>query len=175
MAATSHTIDDIKRLLGIDAAEIARRRAFFGIDDSIAGHVHLLHDVFSDDGDALPGDFYDHLLAQPELQPLIGDPDTLQRLRRSLRRYFQSLTAGAYGDSYVEERLHVGLVHHHVGLAPKWYIGAYRAYLSRLLPILQQRTAGEATAFGSRTRRPAATDLLRHVAGAGKLPRRPSA
>ena len=158
MAPTTHSIDDIKRHLGIDDAEIARRRLFFGIDDSIAGHIGSLHDVFADDSADLSGDFYDHLLAQPELQALIADPATLERLKRSLRRYFQSLTAGAYGDAYVEERLRVGLVHHHVGLAPKWYIGAYRLYLSRLLPVLWARSGAEAETFA-----PALDALMRLI------------
>lgn len=142
------SIDGIKRHLGIDAAEIARRREFFGIDDSIATLVGELHALFGDASGELTGDFYEHLIAQPELQALIGDPATLERLRRSLQRYFQSLTAGAYGDAYVDERLRVGLVHYRVGLAPKWYIGAYRHYLSCLLPVLWSRSSGDEQCFG---------------------------
>lgn len=142
------SIDEIKRHLGIDTEEIARRREFFGIDDSIATRVRELHALFGDASGELTGDFYEHLIAQPELQALIGDPATLERLRRSLQRYFQSLTAGAYGDAYVDERLRVGLVHYRVGLAPKWYIGAYRLYLSHLLPSLRARCGGDEQRFG---------------------------
>ncbi|MBU0751476.1 MAG: EAL domain-containing protein [Gammaproteobacteria bacterium] len=136
MSHTGLSIDDLKRQLGIDAAEIERRRRFFGIDDSIAALLPHLQRVFADDSVVLADDFYDHLLDQAELKPLIADPATLQRLKQSLRRYFQSMTNGDYGEAYADDRLRVGLVHHHVGLEPRWYIGAYRLYLSRLLPLL---------------------------------------
>ncbi len=136
MTSKLHPVDNLKRHLNIDAAEIARRKEFFGIDDAIAGRLSDLHHVFADDSAVLSDDFYDHLLDQSELQHMIDDPATLQRLKQSLRRYFLSMTAGTYGESYVNERLRVGLVHLRIGLEPKWYIGAYRIYLSRLLPFL---------------------------------------
>lgn len=148
MSPPALSIDGIKHHLGIDAAEIARRREFFGIDDSIAPLVGELHALFANTSGELTGDFYERLLAQPELQALIGDPATLERLRRSLQRYFLSLTAGSYGDAYADERLRVGLVHYRVGLAPKWYIGAYRLYLERLLAVLRERSGKDEERFG---------------------------
>jgi diguanylate cyclase (GGDEF)-like protein len=136
MSPNKTAIDELKRHLGMDADEIARRRAFYGIDDTIAALLPDLHRVFTDGSVVLSDDFYDHLLGQDELKPLIADPATLDRLKQSLCRYFQSLTGGEYGEAYVDERLRVGLVHHQVGLAPKWYIGAYRLYLARLLPVV---------------------------------------
>ncbi len=139
MSSPAYSIDDLKSLIGIDAAEVVRRCGFFGIDKTIAGLLTGLHQVFTDESDVLSDDFYDHLLSQAELQPLIANPDVLQRLRQSLRRYFQSMTGGNYGAAYVDERLRVGLIHFNIGLEPKWYIGAYRLYLSRLLPLLLAR------------------------------------
>ncbi|MBK8063351.1 MAG: hypothetical protein IPK29_04190 [Betaproteobacteria bacterium] len=63
---------------------------------------------------------------------------TLARLRRSQAQYFSSLTGGDYGAGCIEIRLAAGRAHHKIGLAPKWYIGAYRKYLSEMLPIAHQ-------------------------------------
>ncbi|MDP2810328.1 MAG: hypothetical protein Q8O34_09275 [Rhodocyclaceae bacterium] len=71
MSRDPHPIDDLKRHLGIDAA--------------IAGHIQDIRD------------FHEHLLDQSELQPLIDDPATLERLKQGLRRHFQSMTGGDYG------------------------------------------------------------------------------
>ena len=79
-------------------------------------------------------DFYTHLLTFEETRRFIPDDHALERLKRTQAAYFESLTAGEYGGDYIRDRLRVGLAHERIGLAPKWYIGAYSKYLCGLLP-----------------------------------------
>lgn len=144
---TKQDIEQLRKYLLIDEKEINRRRQFFGIDDRVAPLTDALAPLFRVNGSILAEDFYDHLLNQTELKPLIDDPVKLERLKLSLQHYFQSMTCGDYGESYVNERLRVGCVHRKVGLEPKWYIGAYRLYLSRLLPAMGRHCGNDINEF----------------------------
>lgn len=72
------------------------------------------------------------------MSDLIRDEAALERLKAMQGRYFDSLTEGCYGPEYVADRLKVGHAHHRAGLEPKWYIGAYRKYLSAFMPALKR-------------------------------------
>lgn len=78
--------------------------------------------------------FYAHLLNFDFSKTMIPDEATLTRLKASQTSYFTSLTAGEYDEAYLRDRFRIGRAHQHIGLDPRWYIGAYRKYLSLLLP-----------------------------------------
>ncbi len=147
MSPISHSIADLKRHLSIDEAEIDDRKLFFGLDTAVAGLLQGLNTAIDPERAVLSDHFYDYLLRQPELRGLLADPATLVRLKLSLGHYFRSLTAGSYDGDYIDERLRVGLVHHHIGLEPKWYIGAYRLYLAEALPLLWQAEGADPARF----------------------------
>jgi len=86
--------------------------------------------------------FYRHLQHFPQLLPLLGNAEKLERLKHTLSVYFSQLTEGEYGAEYVENRLRVGMVHQRVGLTPQWYIGAYRKYLHELMPAIHHLMEG---------------------------------
>ena len=47
----------------------------------------------------------------------------------------------------MRQRLHVGVVHQQIGLDPKWYIGAYRKYLSFFFPLVAKASEGDIEKF----------------------------
>jgi diguanylate cyclase (GGDEF)-like protein len=59
-----------------------------------------------------------------EIALLIGDADTLTRLRTAQRRYILDLFSGLYDLEYVNNRLRIGLVHKRIGVEPKLYLAA---------------------------------------------------
>ena len=108
MKFSDETVAVLARAIGIDAIEIARRKAFLGLDD-----------------------FYAHLLTFEKTRRFITDAQSLDRLKRTQAAYFESLTAGDYGPEYVLHRLRVGITHQRIGLAPQWYLGALQQVLGR--------------------------------------------
>ncbi|GHC91457.1 sensor histidine kinase [Pseudorhodoferax aquiterrae] len=68
--------------------------------------------------------FYEKQTAFDEIALLIGDADTLARLRAAQTRYIQDLFAGDYGHAYVNGRLRIGLVHKRIGVEPKLFLSA---------------------------------------------------
>jgi diguanylate cyclase (GGDEF)-like protein/PAS domain S-box-containing protein len=120
--------------MGIDADEVKARKAFLEFTDADVALLKELHTYLEARRDPFSEAFYRHLQHFPQLLPLLGNAEKLERLKRSQSLYFSQLTEGEYGRGYVENRLQVGKVHQRVGLTPQWYMGAYRKYLAELMP-----------------------------------------
>lgn len=114
--------------------EILKRKAFLEFSDEDIGRLKELHLLLAGHATFFTEDFYRHLLAFDETRELLQSDARIERLKQAQAIYFDQLTAGAYGADYIENRVHVGLIHQRVGLDPKWYFGAYSKYLSLLLP-----------------------------------------
>jgi rsbT co-antagonist protein RsbR len=95
--------------------------------------------------------FYELLLAHSQMRKFFPDEATVRRVKRTQSEYFLGLFEGRVDLAYVEDRLRVGAIHERIGLAPKWYLAAYRKYLDLLHTLLYaEYPAAEARAyFGS--------------------------
>ncbi len=123
----------------IDAGDIAERKAFLEFSEQDMARLRHLHDVSGSAGTAFSEAFYGHILSFEPMRRLLPDQQALTGLHQAQSAYFAGLTAGDYGDAYVANRMQVGRVHQQIGLEPKWYIGAYRKYLSGLMPMVWER------------------------------------
>lgn len=68
--------------------------------------------------------FYKKQIKVPAIALLIGDSETLRRLKGAMRRYVLELFDGHYDMDYVNRRLRIGIVHKRIGVEPKLYISA---------------------------------------------------
>jgi len=120
-------------ILKLDDEELRNRRAFFQITDEdlalLAAHRPLAERYT----DEVVEGFYSLLLGHRETRRFFEDDATIRRVKRTQREYFLGLFSGQCDLAYVEDRLRVGAAHERIGLAPKWYLGAYRKYLELLL------------------------------------------
>jgi len=117
------------RVLKLDDQAIASRRAFFGIGDDDLERLASLRRFAERVTDRIVEEFYGLMLAHPQTRRLLDDGGTVERLKRAQRAYFLGLFAGRCDAAYVQDRLRVGAAHERIGLAPTWYLGAYRHYL----------------------------------------------
>lgn len=147
MSATDYLIDDITRELGLDQDGITRRKQFLELSLADIEALQRVHVMLREDRFDFADIFYQHLLQFRELHAFLSDAESLARLKRTQAAYFDSLTAGVYDDDYVRNRLRIGAVHQRIGLEPQWYIGAYRKYLSALMPILWRVLGPDPAAF----------------------------
>ncbi|MDD2874957.1 MAG: EAL domain-containing protein [Azoarcus sp.] len=129
--------------LQLDDDAIASRKAFLGFDDGDVARLKQLHGRLQGYAPLFAEHFYKQVLAFDETRSLLADPNTVERLQAAQVAYFEGLTAGDYGRDYIHHRLRVGLVHHRVGLEPKWYLGAYANYLVGLLPEVARCFEGD--------------------------------
>jgi len=115
------------------AADLSARVRFMRIsgDDS-----RLLNDFWHVVEPKLPAildGFYQHVASEPGLQALVGGktPD----LKRAQAQHWQRLFAGSLDAGYYDSVHSIGLVHHKIGLEPRWYIGGYNYILKQLCDI----------------------------------------
>lgn len=123
-------------ILKLDAAELESRRAFFQIGDDDLERLVSLRAFAERNNHAIVEAFYDLLLNHPESRRFFPDEATVRRVKRTQADYFLGLFAGRLDLGYVEDRLRVGAAHERIGLAPKFYLGAYRRYLQLILDHL---------------------------------------
>ena len=127
--------------LQITDREIAYRKMLMdlGEDDVqelIATSEHVLANI-----DRIVGRFYDQQLAVSEIALLIGDAETLDRLRQSMRRYVFELFDGYYDGEYVNKRLRIGKIHKRIGVPPKLYIAAVCALEEEIMRVVAEDPA----------------------------------
>ncbi|MEW6024463.1 MAG: EAL domain-containing protein [Pseudomonadota bacterium] len=142
MTRKKFDIDAMTDLMAPDSATSAQYRAYLEFDESDAQLLRDVHPYLQAHQSDVVLAFYEHLLRFPRLRQLLDNRHAFARLKHLQAMYFDSLTAGDYDDAYERNRVRVGLVHQHVGLEIRWYIGAYRKYLAELAPILRQALAG---------------------------------
>lgn len=123
----------ISETLKFDARELASRRAFYQLDDSDLARLKALRPFAERHMDDVVEDFYGLLLSHAESRRYFPDAETIRRVKRLQRDYFVQLFDGQCDMNYVENRFRVGAAHERIGMAPHWYIGAYRHYLAILL------------------------------------------
>jgi diguanylate cyclase (GGDEF)-like protein len=135
-------LEDAIRELGLTDEEIAARKAFLAFGDEDVARLRALHPQLERARAEIINEFYAHLLSFEETSALLGDEETLMRLKRKQSAYLERLTAGEYDARYVRERLGVGIVHNSIGLEPKWYLSGYNAYLGLLFTRLWEVRGG---------------------------------
>lgn len=140
-------VDHIAAEMGIDAAEIAARKAFLELTAADVERLRAIRGQLAAAQNGFADGFYEYLRQLPELAALLPDEATVARLKAAHGRYFASLTDGDYGAAYVDGRLRVGMTHARIGLTPKWYVGAFRKYLSDMLTAIWTATGGDFAAF----------------------------
>jgi rsbT co-antagonist protein RsbR len=123
---------DYMTKLKLDDRELASRRAFFEIGEDDLARLAALRPLAERHSQAFVDKLYELILGHPESRTFFPDEATVVHVKKMQRQYFLGLFSGRCDLPYVEDRLRVGAAHDRVGLAPKWYIGAYNRYL-RLL------------------------------------------
>lgn len=134
-------IDAMTDLMAPDPFTSQQYRDYLEFTDDDAQLLRDVHPYLRAHQPQVVHSFYEHLLRFPRLQQLLDNPHTFARLKCLQARYFDTLTAGEYDATYERNRIRVGLMHQHVGLEIRWYIGAYRKYLAELAPILREALA----------------------------------
>jgi hypothetical protein len=76
---------------------------------------------------------YQHVCSEPNLRSLLGDK--IPHLKQAQTRHWQKMFAGRFDADYHEAVRKIGLIHHQIGLAPRWYIGGYNFVLEQLTDI----------------------------------------
>ncbi len=90
--------------------------------------------------------FYRHLLSFEPTRALLSRPEVVTRLLAKQRAYLLGLSDDPRDPERAVERVRIGVTHERIGLAPRWYLGAYALYFSLLVPRIVEAHAGDLTA-----------------------------
>lgn len=131
----------------INEAEIARRKALFGLglaEEELlqSSHYHIAGEI-----DGLVAEFYKRQTSIDEIALVIGDADTLSRLKQAMKGYIDRLFSGTYDLDYVNNRLRIGLVHKRIGVEPKLYMSAMSELRGVLFPLIERKAGDKAPAI----------------------------
>ena len=110
----------------ISDTEISHRMTLLGLDRQLFDLLTAQQAVIEDGIDDIVDEFYEAQTAVDEIALLIGDAETLARLRAAQRMYVIDLFRGIYNSEYVNNRLRIGMVHKRIGVEPKLYLAAVR-------------------------------------------------
>lgn len=125
--------------LRLDDHELRRRRAFYEITDADLARLASLRPFAERNGHPIVEGLYELLLGDPESRSFFTAESAIRHVKKMQHEYFLGLFTGTLDLAYVENRLRVGAAHERIGMAPKWYIGAY----SRYLRLLHERMLAE--------------------------------
>lgn len=121
MKTTSLTLLEQLRITDRD---IKRRKELLHFSDKDRENLVHSKSVITENIDNIVTEFYNDQTAIVEISRLIGDAETLARLKKYMRKYILDLFEGDYSSEYVQSRLRIGMVHKRIGVTPKLYISA---------------------------------------------------
>jgi diguanylate cyclase (GGDEF)-like protein len=135
--------------LQVTEEELQTRLLFLSFGQQDRKNLIEIHEAISSHVDEIIEEFYDHLLQFEELRGILSDPNLVERLKGSQRRYLLSFGQLGDGVEYAEGRLRIGLTHERVGLKQKWYLGAYHKLFELILRQLAVRYSKDAQRLSS--------------------------
>lgn len=121
LRTTSRSLREQMRITGSD---VAHRKALLNFKEDDVTSLRSVSPYISMNVDIIVDEFYRIQTSIGEIDLLIGDADTLGRLKSAMRRYVLQLFGGIYDLEYVNTRLRIGLVHKRIGVEPKLYLSA---------------------------------------------------
>lgn len=136
---TKKTEESLLQQLRIDDIEIARRKELFGFKPSDVEALVYARGLVLPELDLVVNDFYREQTIIEEIALIIGDSESMKRVRLAQTRYIDDLFSGIYDDEYVNNRLRIGLVHKRIGVEPKYYLSALGTLKGLLFRVIEKR------------------------------------
>lgn len=122
--------------------EISKRKVLFDLTETDFDLLRSCRLAVVERLDWAIDEFYARQLDNPEIALIIGDSDTLGRLKNSMRGYIVEIFEGNYDEAYVNSRLRVGKVHWRIGVTPKYFLSALRLLYGVLCTIIEESSDG---------------------------------
>lgn len=129
----------LREQLRLTEREIERRKTLLNLTNKDRDILLKLKPIIAESIDNLVESFYEKQVQVDEIARVIGDSDTLTRLKSHMRKYILDLFDGNFDVDYVQSRLRIGLVHKRIGVTPKLYISG----IWNLLQLLSEENISE--------------------------------
>lgn len=110
--------------LKLTPREVNLRKEYFGITTRDCILLQSLKETADHFLDEVVDQFYQQLVRFDEIDQIIGDSETLTRLKNHFKIYLKAIFEGEFDEEYVHSRLRVGVVHRRIGVESKYYVSA---------------------------------------------------
>jgi len=127
----------------ISDLEIQSRMDLLAFDRESIERLASYKSLIEESIDDIVDEFYEKQTAIDEISLLIGDADTLYRLRNAQRKYVIDLFSGNFDAEYVNNRLRIGMVHKRIGVEPKLYLSAVNILKELIILVLKDNIQDE--------------------------------
>jgi diguanylate cyclase len=128
----------------ISLKDVERRKEILGLTETELSELLDVREKIIFKLDHMVTQFYDEQISIPEVNSLIGDNDTLKRLKIAQHQYVLDLFSGNYDNTYVNNRLRIGMVHKRIGVEPRLYLAAFYHLKMHIFELVHQ-TVKDAT------------------------------
>ena len=123
MASTQSIVHS--RALEITDQDIARRKAFVGLEPVDIERIVSIKDLVVGKADDLSDVFFTFLRRIEEAAPLFERADLLTEAKRLKREHLIAMVQGKYDKAYVDQRLQLGMLYCKVALDVRVFLGAF--------------------------------------------------
>ncbi|MBF0383280.1 MAG: GGDEF domain-containing protein, partial [Magnetococcales bacterium] len=123
MSLTDYTLAEQLKLTD---RRIQRLKKLFDLTTEDEQYLLTIKPYIEQQMDTIIDQLYKWLLDYPEAVVVIGDADTLLRLKNTMRGYIAELFSGNFDRLYINSRLRIGIVHKRIGVSPPLYMAAVR-------------------------------------------------
>ena len=120
-----------------DDGDLGVRTRFIGLDPEACRLLTAFWPAVETELPSIIDGFYQHVTSIPQLKQLVGD--RIPRLKHAQTAHWQRLFSGRFDAAYFAGVRTIGLVHHRIGLEPRWYIAGYTYVLNRLVALAVRR------------------------------------
>ena len=139
-AAPPFTESTLMQTIGLDEAELERRKRFVGLEQADLERIARIRDTIRGAVEDLAGTFFGHLATLPEARVLLGYPDLADRARTLKREHLVAMAGGVYDLAYVAQRVRLGVLYGRAGLGVNVYLGAFHRMLIRMGEVILERS-----------------------------------
>lgn len=105
--------------------------------------VKALHEIYKQNSQYILDQFYARLMQQDEFREIINKFSSVERLKITFDRHFQSLFADELSLDYVFTRRKIAHTHARIGVLPNWMISAYALVNQLIIPLIGKATKGK--------------------------------
>jgi archaellum component FlaC len=113
--------------------DLAVRTRFIGLDPAACGLLTAFWPTIEPELQGILEGFYQHVVSIPYLRQKLGD--RIPQLKQAQTAHWRRLFSGRFDAAWLSGVRTIGLVHHKIGLEPRWYIGGYAYVLNRLIAL----------------------------------------
>ncbi len=124
----------------MSAEEVQSRLDFMGVDDAQRGTLASLLPTVKPLLSGALDRFYTTARATPHIKAFFADERQMMNAKKMQEEHWLRIAGGQFDDEFHTSVRRIGSVHARIGLAPRWYVGAYGLVLEELMRGIGRRS-----------------------------------